>query len=97
VNNEFEAKNLAFEIVRNNLNVVCTGDVKFIIASAAAPVPTPPNGGEVFPPGPTPTNETVTPSNDTVLPPSGGETTPTNETLIPSNDTVVPADETIIP
>jgi hypothetical protein len=97
VNNEFEAQNLAFEIMRNNLNVVCTGDVKFIIGSTATPVPTPPNGDEVLPPGPTPTNETVTPSNETVVPPSGGETIPTNETVIPSNDIIVPANETIVP
>ena len=77
MNNEFEAKNLAFELRRNMLDVVCTGDVKFEIGSNAAPIPPPPSGGEVIPPGPTP-------SNDTIIPPSGGEVIP------PQNNTVEP-------
>jgi hypothetical protein len=96
VNDAFLAQKFAFEIQRNNLNVVCTGDVKFRIKSTS-PVPTPPSDGEVMPPGPTPSNETVTPSNETVVPPSGDGTTPTNETVVPSNETVVPANETIVP
>ncbi len=84
VNDEFEKSNLAFELQRNVLNVVCTGEKEFTIVSSVTPVPlSPSGGGKVVPAGPIPSNETVTPSNETVVPPSGDEIVPSNETVVP--------------